>query len=92
MRAGLSQEALGERVGLPRQQVARWERDLVSPSFATLQELLRACGFDFAPRLVAYDPSHDAELQENLRLTPQERVARTLRGSAPTRARARRRR
>ena len=90
LRAGLSQEGLGERVGLPRQQIARWERDLVSPSFATLRELLRACGFDFAPRLVAYDPSQDAELRQNLRMTPQERVARTLRGAPESRARRRR--
>ncbi len=90
MRAGLSQEALAQRVGLPRQNIQRWERDLVSPKFDTLRELLRACGFDFAPRLVPYDPSLDEELKQNLRLTPQERVARTLAPPPPARPRKRR--
>ena len=46
MRAGLSQVELSERSGKDRAQLARWERDVVQPSFETLRELLRACGFD----------------------------------------------
>jgi transcriptional regulator with XRE-family HTH domain len=89
LRAGLSQDGLGERVGLPRQHIARWERDVVSPRFDTLRELIRACGFDFAPRLVAWDASADPELRETLRLPPQQRVARTLPAPVrPTRRRA----
>ena len=52
MRAGLSQLELSERSGKDRAQIARWERDVVQPSFETLRELMRACGFDLETTLV----------------------------------------
>src|ERR671933_309635 len=45
-RAGLSQAALGRRVGRPQTQIARWERGAVLPSLETLREIVRACGLD----------------------------------------------
>jgi transcriptional regulator with XRE-family HTH domain len=78
LRAGLSQQELGERVGLPGAQIGRWERDVVAPSFETLRVLLRACGFDLPARLERYDTTLDQELRANLRLTPQERIQRAL--------------
>jgi transcriptional regulator with XRE-family HTH domain len=79
LRAGLSQDDLGERVGTHRSQVARWERDAVQPSLETVRELVRACGFDLPMRLVPYDPSGDDEaVKQTLVLTPQDRVARML--------------
>ncbi len=78
LRAGLSQGELGERVGRPRTQIGRWERDAVAPSFETLRELVRACGFDIAARLIEYETAHDDELREYLLLTPKERVERAL--------------
>lgn len=76
LRARLSQVELSERSGKDRAQLARWERDVVQPSFETLRELLRACGFDLEPALVPYqaDQQEDARLREALRRSPQERM------------------
>jgi transcriptional regulator with XRE-family HTH domain len=76
LRAGLSQVELSGRSGKDRAQLARWERDVVQPSFETLRELVRACGFDLEATLVPYlaDKQHDARLQKTLRRSPQERL------------------
>ncbi len=77
MRAGLSQVQLSERSGKDRAQIARWERDVVTPSLETLRELLRACGFDLEMSLVLYQPPdarNDARLEKALGQTPQERL------------------
>ena len=76
LRAGLSQVELAQRSGKDRAQLARWERDVVQPSFETLRELVRACGFDLETNLVPYepDPAQDARLQKTLRRSPQERL------------------
>jgi transcriptional regulator with XRE-family HTH domain len=77
LRAGLSQTELSERSGKDRAQIARWERDSVTPSLETLREVLQACGFDLELRLVLYEPfdaGEEAELREELRRTPQERL------------------
>jgi transcriptional regulator with XRE-family HTH domain len=77
MRAGLSQVQLSERSGKDRAQIARWERDVVTPSLETLREVLQACGFDLQMELVLYQPPDardDARLQEELARTPQERL------------------
>ena len=69
LRAGLSQVELSQRSGKDRAQIARWERDVVQPSFETLRELLRACGFDLEATLVPYeaDDARDARLEQALR-------------------------
>jgi transcriptional regulator with XRE-family HTH domain len=74
--AGLSQEELSERSGKDRAQIARWERDIVQPSFETLRELLRACGFDLEATLVPYEPDTQQEtrLEKALLRSPQERL------------------
>jgi transcriptional regulator with XRE-family HTH domain len=77
LRAGLSQTELADRSGKDRAQIARWERDSVTPSLETLREVLQACGFDLELRLVAFepfDPRQEAGLREELRRTPQERL------------------
>ena len=81
LRAGLSQVELSELSGKDRAQIARWERDVVQPSFETLRELVRACGFDLETSLVPYeaDSRHDARLQKALKRTPQERLQAMLR-------------
>ena len=76
-RAGLSQGELSERSGKDRAQIARWERDVVTPSLETLRELLQACGFDLDMTLVLYNPpdaSDEVELRRALSRTPQERL------------------
>ena len=77
LRAGLSQTELSERSGKDRAQIARWERDSVTPSLETLREVLQACGFDLELRLVAhepFDPAAEADLRAELEKTPQERL------------------
>lgn len=73
--AGLSQGELSERSGKDRAQIARWERDVVQPSFETLRELLRACGYDLETTLVPYRPDtrQEARLQKTVLRSPQER-------------------
>jgi transcriptional regulator with XRE-family HTH domain len=73
----LSQVQLSERSGKDRAQIARWERDVVTPSLETLREVLQACGFDLDLQLVLYQPPDardDARLGKALSLTPQERL------------------
>jgi transcriptional regulator with XRE-family HTH domain len=79
--AGISQAELGDRVGLDRAQIARWERDAVQPSFETLRDLLRACGYDLSLQLARHEPDERAEeqIRKRLRRTPQERTRSMLR-------------
>jgi transcriptional regulator with XRE-family HTH domain len=81
LRANLSQVQLARRSGKDRAQLARWERDVVQPSFETLQEILRACGFDLETTLVPYEPDakHDARLEKAMQRSPQERLQAMLR-------------
>lgn len=74
--AGLSQGELGERVGRDRAQIARWERDAVQPSFETLRELVRACGYDLTLGLTRHEPDErEADrIRKRLLRSPQERV------------------
>lgn len=74
LRAGLSQVELGERTGKDRAQIARWERDAVSPPFETLRKLLRACGYDLATDLVEWDGTETDALEPYRDLTPSERI------------------
>jgi transcriptional regulator with XRE-family HTH domain len=82
--AGLSQVELSQRSGKDRAQIARWERDVVQPSFETLRELLRACGFDLEATLVPYEANRSREerLEQALRQTPQERLQAMLEARA----------
>ena len=79
LRAGISQGDLGARVGRDRAQIARWERNAVAPSLETLQELIRACGYDISLKLEPFAPeAHDEVLRETLLLTPEARLRRML--------------
>jgi transcriptional regulator with XRE-family HTH domain len=81
--AGLSQGELGARVGKDRAQIARWERGAVQPSFETLRDLVRACGYDLtvaiSPKEV--DEDEEAELRRKILLSPQERLQELLRAT-----------
>ncbi len=81
LRAGLSQHELAERSGRERSVIARWEQGAVSPSFETLHELVRACGYDFSVALVPLesDAEQEARLRQNLLRSPQERLQGMLR-------------
>ena len=75
LRAGITQAELGRRIGRSQSQVARWERGAVTPSFETLLELIRACGFDLWFELANHDDSYVGEIERNLASTPAERLA-----------------
>jgi transcriptional regulator with XRE-family HTH domain len=80
LRAGLSQEELGERLGIPRSSIARWEVDRVEPGLSTLRRVLQACDFDLSLTLVPFerDPERDARVREAQKRTPQERLRHLL--------------
>jgi transcriptional regulator with XRE-family HTH domain len=71
---GLSQERLAERIGVPRQSIARWERGEVEPGFDNVRRLLRSCGFDVSLVRHEADESAEGRLGSRLELTPQERL------------------
>jgi transcriptional regulator with XRE-family HTH domain len=81
--AGLSQGELGARVGKDRAQIARWERGAVEPSFETLRQLVRACGFelDVAIGPGEVDEAGEKVLRRKLRMSPQERLRELLKAS-----------
>ncbi len=80
LRAGLSQEGLAERLGMPQSSIARWEVDKVEPGLSSLRRVLQACGYDLSLTLVPFarDPERDARVLEAQRLTPQERLRNLL--------------
>jgi transcriptional regulator with XRE-family HTH domain len=81
--AGLSQGELGARVGKDRAQIARWERGAVEPSFETLRQLVRACGFELDVSIGPAELNETGEkvLRRKLRLSPQERLQELLKAS-----------
>jgi transcriptional regulator with XRE-family HTH domain len=76
LRAGLTQRELAERLDLPQQNISRWERGKVRPSFETLQDVLGACDLELALQLARRDDSIDPLLDQALARTPAERVQR----------------
>lgn len=75
-RRGVSQARLAIRAGTTQSAISRIERDRVSPTVATLAELLHLLGEDLElssnPRDFGIDRS---QIRERLRSTPQERIA-----------------
>ncbi|MDQ3990706.1 MAG: helix-turn-helix domain-containing protein [Actinomycetota bacterium] len=85
-RAGLTQRAVAQAVGVPQSTVARIERGVVDPRTETLIRLLRACGedLDVVPRLgVGEDRTLSRELLE---MTPDQRLERIAAGGRWLRA------
>lgn len=77
-RAGLSQRELARRAHTAQSVVARIERGLTSPSWATLSRLLSAAGFDLRTGIEPHPTVHAHMLEDVariLRLTPEERLA-----------------
>jgi transcriptional regulator with XRE-family HTH domain len=75
LRAGLTQEELGERIGRPQSVIARWERGAVTPSFETLREAIRGCRLDLSVSLAKLDESTPMVIEEHLKMSPAERFA-----------------
>jgi len=79
-RAGMTQRQLAARTGLSQPEIARIESGVVSPSFKRVLELVRACGFDLAVRLVALDTDALTLAEQNERRSPDERLDGLLAG------------
>jgi transcriptional regulator with XRE-family HTH domain len=74
LRAGLTQEQLGRRVGRSQSAIARWESGRVQPSLETLRDLIRACRLELTFGLARYDDSYVPEIERLLDLEPAERI------------------
>jgi transcriptional regulator with XRE-family HTH domain len=78
-RHGVSQAGLAIRAGTTQSAISRIERDRVSPSVATLRELLYLLGEDLALNSEMRDFGIDPTLnQANLALTPEQRIRRGM--------------
>jgi transcriptional regulator with XRE-family HTH domain len=74
-RAGLTQQELGRRMGVPQATVARWESGFSEPKFRAVQEAVGACGLDLTMGFANADEgSWNSLIFEQLRLAPAERV------------------
>jgi transcriptional regulator with XRE-family HTH domain len=55
-RSRMTQRELAEKAGTTQSAIARLESCRHDPSLATVQRLMRLCGFDLVIQLVDYDP------------------------------------
>jgi transcriptional regulator with XRE-family HTH domain len=78
-RAALSVDGLAQLLDVPVDEVAGWERG--DPPFSVVDRVARATGFtlEVEPVQPALDPHDLSLLDETLRLTPAERLARMVR-------------
>ncbi|HEY2803106.1 MAG TPA: helix-turn-helix transcriptional regulator [Actinomycetota bacterium] len=79
-RAAMTQEQLAARSGVSQATIARIEQGAVSPSLDRIHSLVRAAGFDLEIHVVPIDDDAWVLTQQNLSLTPDERVGRMLDG------------
>lgn len=78
-RLGLSQRTLALRAGTTQASVSRIERGAVSPTFATLRELMLAMGEELALQTRRLPTDWDSvHMQSTLARSPQERLALAL--------------
>lgn len=81
-KAGITQRALAGRSGVPQPTIAAIEVGRQDPRFATLDRLLRACGYELDIRHVLGEGVDRTLIHEMLRLTPGERVRRAAEEAA----------
>lgn len=77
-RAGLTQEQLARRNGVPRETIARWETGAREPSLARLRSVVHACGLELVVALREGDDSFANLLEDQLALAPAARLRRLL--------------
>lgn len=79
LKAGLSQHALAEKLGIKQPMVSRIETGSEQPSLQTLSRLVRACGYEIDAEIRPVIDPHDLGLMESsIALTPQERIDRLI--------------
>lgn len=76
LRKGLTQAELAKRLDTKQPVIARWESGSRSPTFETVVRAIRACGLDLGIGIYNYDYDHDALIEDQLRLSPEQRVQR----------------
>lgn len=74
-KAGLSQRALSERSGVPQPTIAAIETGRQGPRYATLERLLRACGYELDIAPILGEGVDRTLIHQMLDLTPAERAA-----------------
>ncbi|MFT4034938.1 MAG: helix-turn-helix transcriptional regulator [Patulibacter sp.] len=72
--AGLSQAEVARRVGRSRSTVARWELGEMEPPFDGVIDVVAACGLEMPTRLAVADSSYQADITEQRRREPAERL------------------
>lgn len=77
VRAGLTQRELARRARKAQSEIARLEAGRQEPTFATLERLVRAAGFDLKVQLAPHDEHDERLIRRMLSLSPDERL-RTL--------------
>lgn len=75
-RAGLTQRALAERLGLRQATIARWERGDRQPSFEDAEAAAHACGLQIDVHVAVEDRSWWPQIAAQLELDPLERIRR----------------
>lgn len=80
-RAGLSQRELARRSGIPQPTIAAIESGRQDPRHATLERLLRACGFEWDIHLVPGIGIDRTLIAQQLALPPTQRVERLAAGA-----------
>ena len=79
VRHGLSHERLARRARTSQAAISRIERDVVSPTIATLSELIDHTGEELVLSAQENDWGHDRTLlRTNLRFSPAQRIANTV--------------
>jgi transcriptional regulator with XRE-family HTH domain len=78
LRAALTQDELAERLGTSQSVIARWEAGHRSPTVEAMRRAVRACGLDITMSLDSYDREHELLIQQNLRLSLEERLDRMV--------------
>ena len=73
-RAGITQAELAALLGTTQSTVARWEAGAVSPTVATLDRIVGACGLMLSAALLPASELDASQIAERLRWTPQERL------------------
>jgi transcriptional regulator with XRE-family HTH domain len=77
-RAGLTQQQLADRSGHPRETIARWETGAREPSLTDLRALVSAADLDLVINLAQRDESLLEAVDDELQLTPMQRLRRAL--------------
>ena len=77
-RAGLTQQQLADRSGHPRETIARWETGAREPSLSDLRALVSAANLDLVLNLAERDESLLEAVDDELELTPIQRLRRAL--------------